>query len=95
MEKDTYLQISERLCICSDALSKGPVPEIEHQIVFFLTQKRIGGSGPVLHPGPRNSSTRTGVVENPARAGDSSLLDICTDSIGKGKMEKKKNAFSG
>uniref|UniRef100_A0A8B9EJU9 ST18 C2H2C-type zinc finger transcription factor n=1 Tax=Anser cygnoides TaxID=8845 RepID=A0A8B9EJU9_ANSCY len=52
-----------------------------------IPEKRIGGSGPVLQPGPRSSSTRTGAVVNPARPGDSDLLDTCTDSLGEVQVD--------
>lgn len=46
-------------------------------------QNRISRSDPVVHPSPRSSSARTGAVANPARPGDSDLLDTCTPSGGK------------
>lgn len=88
-EKDADLQISERLCTCSNVLSKGPVLVTEHHNVFFLTQNRISISDPVVHPSPRSSSARIGAVVNPARPGNRDLLDPRTPSLGKGKKEKK------
>lgn len=59
---------------------------IEH-LGFFLKQKTISRSSPVLHPSPQSSSARTGVVANPVRPEDSSPPDPCTGSLGKGKAK--------
>ncbi|XP_072707374.1 suppression of tumorigenicity 18 protein isoform X1 [Ciconia boyciana] len=48
-----------------------------------IPENRISRSDPVVHPSPRSSSVRIGAVANPARPGDSDLLDTRTQSLGK------------
>ncbi|XP_063182928.1 suppression of tumorigenicity 18 protein [Chroicocephalus ridibundus] len=48
-----------------------------------IPENRISRSDPVVHPNPRSSSARIGVVANPARPGDSDLLDTRIPSLGK------------
>lgn len=67
---------------------------IEHHS-FFLKQKTISRSSPVLHPSPQSSSVRTGVAANPVRPADSSPLDPCTGTLGKGKAKLISVCFLG
>ncbi|XP_074002254.1 suppression of tumorigenicity 18 protein isoform X1 [Numenius arquata] len=46
-------------------------------------ENQISTSDPVVHPSPRSSGERIGVVANPARPGNSDLLDTHSPSLGK------------
>lgn len=89
MEKEADLETSEQLYTRSS--SKGLVLVTEHQNVFFLTQHRVSRPDPVVHPGPRSSIVSLGAGADPARPGNSNLVDTHPRPLGEGKRKSHTN----